>query len=174
MTKNEKISCTVFAWKWQLILVTSLPKMTKNERWNEPGKSLNLPQMNKNYVILTYFHNFCWVHFIFRFSSFLATKLPKSAVIFRQRQYSWFFRFSSFWQKSKNERWNEPGITHHRQLVKLAMIPPHHYVKCPRHGKPQIYQNRFLLVRVGHSWSEFCRKREKKMYWFSVKIHNFF
>ena len=27
----------------------------------------------------------CRVHFIFRFSSFLATKLPKSAVIFRQR-----------------------------------------------------------------------------------------
>ena len=31
MTKNEKISCTVFAWKWQLIFVTSLPKLTKNE-----------------------------------------------------------------------------------------------------------------------------------------------
>ena len=36
------------------------------------------------------------VHFIFCFSSFLATKLPKSAVIFRQRQYSWFFCFLSF------------------------------------------------------------------------------
>jgi 5-methyltetrahydrofolate--homocysteine methyltransferase len=31
---------------------------------------------------------FCPAHYIFRFSSVLATKLPKSAVIFRQRQYS--------------------------------------------------------------------------------------
>ena len=30
--KNEKNSCTVFAWKWQLILVTSLPKMTKSKK----------------------------------------------------------------------------------------------------------------------------------------------
>ena len=50
--------------------------------------------------IFTFFVFICRVHFIFRFSSFLATKLPKSAVIFRQRQYSWFFRFSSF---TKNE-----------------------------------------------------------------------
>ena len=32
LTKNEKISCTVFAWKWQLTLVTSLTKLTKNEK----------------------------------------------------------------------------------------------------------------------------------------------
>ena len=48
--------------------------------------------------------------FVFHFSSVLVTKLPKSAVIFRQRQYSWFFHFSSFWRKTKRERWNEPGI----------------------------------------------------------------
>ena len=33
LTKNEKISCTVFAWKWQLTLVTSSPKLTKSEKW---------------------------------------------------------------------------------------------------------------------------------------------
>ena len=32
MTKNKKISCTVFAWKWQLILVTSSTKLMKSER----------------------------------------------------------------------------------------------------------------------------------------------
>ena len=33
---NKMISCTVFAWKWQLIFVTLSPKLTKNVRWNEP------------------------------------------------------------------------------------------------------------------------------------------
>ena len=33
MMKNEKISCTVFAWKWQPIFVTLSPKLTKNEKW---------------------------------------------------------------------------------------------------------------------------------------------
>ena len=31
--KQKKISCTVFAWKWQRTLVTSSPKLTKNEKW---------------------------------------------------------------------------------------------------------------------------------------------
>ena len=48
--------------------------------------------------------------FIFRFSSVLATNLPKSAVIFRQGQYSWFFCFSSFWRKTKIEKWDEKLI----------------------------------------------------------------
>ena len=30
---KKKISCTVFAWKWQRTLVTSSPKLTKNEKW---------------------------------------------------------------------------------------------------------------------------------------------
>ena len=48
--------------------------------------------------------NLCPVHFIFRFSSFLATKLRKSAVTFRQRQHSWFFCFSSFSPKYKKRK----------------------------------------------------------------------
>jgi hypothetical protein len=41
--------------------------------------------------------------FDFRFSSVLATKLPKSAVIFRQRQYSCFFRFCQNDKKRKSK-----------------------------------------------------------------------
>ena len=42
--------------------------------------------------------------FVFRFSSILATKLRKSAVTFRQRQYSWFFHFWSFWPKYEKRK----------------------------------------------------------------------
>ena len=37
--KTKKNSCTVFAWKWQLTLVSLSPKLTKYERWNEPSIS---------------------------------------------------------------------------------------------------------------------------------------
>ena len=45
----------------------------------------------------------CRVHFIFRFSSFLATKLPKSAVIFRQTV-QLIFSFFVIYEKRK---WDE-------------------------------------------------------------------
>ena len=38
--KNEKISYTVFAWKWQLIVVTLPPKLTKNKRWHDPDNEV--------------------------------------------------------------------------------------------------------------------------------------
>ena len=47
----------------------------------------------------------CLGHVIFCFSSVLVAKLRQSAVIFRQRQYSWFFRFFVILakiQKAKN------------------------------------------------------------------------
>ena len=46
--------------------------------------------------------------FVFCFSSVLVTKLPKSAVVFRQAV---FFVFRQN-EKNKLERWNEPSISH--------------------------------------------------------------
>ena len=49
--------------------------------------------------------NVCFISsFAFRFSSVLAMKSPKSAVIFRQRQYNWFFCFWSFWPKYEKRK----------------------------------------------------------------------
>ena len=67
----------------------------------------------------------CPVHFIFRFSSVLATKLRKSAVIFRQRQCRWFFRFSSF--SPKYENCNEPDTglpskSHHGNSISCMFL----------------------------------------------------
>ena len=45
MTKNEKISCTVFAWKWQLILVTLSLKTDEIRKTKDEMKQTILTQI---------------------------------------------------------------------------------------------------------------------------------
>ena len=103
LTKNEKINCTVFAWKWQLTLVTSSTKLTKNERWNEPGNYTNFTLILSRFLRNSlYALDLCRVHFIFCFMFFASfgNKVTKISCHFQAKTVQLIF---SFFIKTKNE-----------------------------------------------------------------------
>ena len=101
---------------WQRSVRSGLKQIAKGSFFQESTDAFCHILKHMNQIILRQTYARFISSFVFCFSSFLATKLPKSAVIFRQRQYSWFFRFSSFTK-------NENGMK--RSLISESV--PNHY-----------------------------------------------